>query len=71
VPHMVRLLAGPHHRRLLPLSALMGALVLVTADLALRTWFAANEIPLGVVTAALGAPFFLFLLLRQRGLMSL
>ena len=71
VPHMVRLLVGPHHRRLLPLSALMGALVLVTADLALRTWFAANEIPLGVVTAALGAPFFLFLLLRQRGLMSL
>lgn len=71
VPHIVRLLAGPHHRRLLPLSALLGALLLVGADLALRLLFATNEIPLGVVTAAMGAPFFLFLLLRQRGMVSL
>ena len=71
VPHIVRLLTGPHHRLLLPLSALTGALVLVAADLALRMLFKANDIPLGVITAALGAPFFLFLLLRQRGLVSL
>lgn len=66
VPHIVRLLVGPHHRRVLPLSAVLGALVLVTADLALRAVFADNNIPTGVATAAMGAPFFLFLLLRQR-----
>ncbi len=68
VPHIVRLLTGPHHRVLLPLSALGGALILVVADLALRIAFVGNQIPLGVLTAAMGAPFFLFLLLRQRGL---
>lgn len=70
VPHIVRLLAGPHHRRLLPLSALLGALVLVAADLALRILPAADEVPLGVVTAVMGAPFFMYLLLRQRGLVA-
>ncbi|VFM98055.1 MAG: iron complex transport system permease protein [Candidatus Kentron sp. G] len=66
VPHIVRLLAGPHHRALLPLSALGGALILVAADLLLRGLFQEHNIPLGVVTAAMGAPFFLFLLLRQQ-----
>jgi iron complex transport system permease protein len=67
VPHIVRLLVGPHHRALLPLSALTGALVLVAADLLLRGFFAEHNVPLGVVTAAMGAPFFLFLLVRQQG----
>ena len=71
VPHLVRLLIGPYHRWLLPVSAVAGALVLVSADLALRLLFTGSEIPLGVVTAAFGAPFFLFLLLRQRGMMTL
>ena len=66
VPHIVRLLVGPHHRALLPLSALVGALILVAADLLLRGFFAEHNIPLGVVTAAMGAPFFLFLLVRQQ-----
>jgi iron complex transport system permease protein len=66
VPHMVRLLVGPRHRALLPLSALCGALVLVSADLLLRSALAEHNIPLGVITAAMGAPFFLFLLVRQQ-----
>jgi len=66
VPHIVRLLVGPHHRALLPLSALVGALVITAADVLLRGLLAEHNIPLGVVTAALGAPFFLFLLVRQQ-----
>lgn len=66
VPHIVRLLVGPHHRYLLPLSALAGAVVLALADLALRALFVEKDIPVGVVTAALGAPFFVYLLLKQR-----
>ena len=66
VPHIVRLLIGPHHRYLLPLSALTGAVVLALADLALRVLFVEKEVPVGVVTAALGAPFFVYLLLKQR-----
>ncbi|TVQ85674.1 MAG: iron ABC transporter permease [Chromatiaceae bacterium] len=66
VPHIVRLLAGPQHRRLLPLAAVGGGLILAGADLLLRGLFGEHNIPLGVVTAALGAPFFLFLLVRQQ-----
>lgn len=66
VPHAVRLLAGPGHRWLLPLSALAGALLVVLADTAARTLDPPAEIPLGLFTAALGAPFFLWLVLRQR-----
>ncbi|MFN3596446.1 MAG: FecCD family ABC transporter permease [Rubricoccaceae bacterium] len=61
-PHLVRLAVGPGHRALLPLSALAGATLLVLADLAGRTLAAPLEIPIGVVTALVGAPFFLFLL---------
>ncbi len=70
VPHISRLLVGPHHRRLLPLSALIGAVILVVADLMVRGDASYAAIPLGVVTAAMGAPFFLFLLLKQRKLMQ-
>ena len=66
VPHITRLLSGPHHQRLLPLSALLGAIILVLADLLLRGKADDTTIPLGVVTAAMGAPFFLFLLMKQR-----
>jgi len=65
VPHTVRLVIGPDHRRLVPASALAGAAFLVLADSFARTVIAPVEIPIGVVTAFLGGPFFLFLL-RQR-----
>lgn len=63
VPHVVRLLAGPNARRVLPLSALGGGLLLVVADLGARLL---GNLPVGVVTAVLGAPFFLALLRRAR-----
>jgi iron complex transport system permease protein len=66
VPHLVRLVAGPGHRRLLPASALGGALLLLLADLVGRTVAAPAEIPLGVVTALVGAPVFLWLVRRAR-----
>lgn len=65
VPHVLRLLAGPDHRRLLPASALGGALVLLLADTLARTAVAPAELPIGILTALLGAPIFLWLVLRE------
>ncbi|PSQ95145.1 MAG: ABC transporter permease [Bacteroidetes bacterium SW_9_63_38] len=65
VPHAVRLLVGIPHRRLVPLSFLVGALFLCWADLAARTLLPAQELPVGILTALCGVPFFL-VLLRQR-----
>jgi len=65
VPHLVRLLVGVDHRIVLPASALFGAAFLVACDLAARTLMAPVEIPVGVVTAMLGGPFFLWLLIRR------
>lgn len=67
VPHLVRLLAGPDHRVLLPASLLAGASLLLFADLIARLALAPAELPIGIVTAFIGAPFFLYLLLRGRG----
>ena len=67
VPHLVRMLAGPGHRWLLPLSGVTGALLIVVADTAARTLDPPSEIPLGLFSAALGAPFFLWLVLHRRG----
>lgn len=64
VPHMVRLTLGPDHRALVPASLLGGSITLVLADLAARTVIAPVEIPVGVVTALLGGPFFVWLLVR-------
>lgn len=66
VPHSVRLVIGPDHRRLVLASALAGAAFLVLADSLARTVIAPTEIPIGVLTAFLGGPFFLFLLRRRR-----
>jgi len=66
VPHVLRLLLGPSHRYLIPASLLGGAIALLSADLFVHTLFVDQAIPLGVITAALGAPFFLFLLVKQR-----
>jgi len=65
VPHLVRLVIGPGHRWLLPLSAVVGALLIVIADTAARSLDPPAEIPLGLFSAALGAPFFLWLILRR------
>jgi iron complex transport system permease protein len=66
IPHMLRLLLGPAHRRLLPTAALGGALFLTGADLLARTVIAPAVLPVGVFTALVGAPFFLYLLRRTR-----
>ncbi len=62
VPHLVRILVGAEHRRLIPLVFLAGAVFLVTVDLAARTVVAPRELPLGVITSVLGAPFFLWVM---------
>jgi iron complex transport system permease protein len=66
VPHVVRLLWGPDYRRLLPLAILGGAAALLLADTAARVILAPQELPVGVVTALLGAPFFVWLLRRAK-----
>lgn len=66
VPHLLRLTMGPGHRLLLPAAAFAGGALLLGADLIARTIAAPAELPLGIVTAAIGAPFFLWLLLRRR-----
>ncbi len=66
VPHSVRLVLGPDHRALIPLSALGGALFLLVADTLARNVASPVEIRVGIITALTGAPFFLFLLIRQR-----
>ncbi|MFI0848130.1 FecCD family ABC transporter permease [Mesorhizobium sp. IMUNJ 23232] len=71
VPHLLRLLIGPDNRYLLPCSALLGACLLLLADALSRTIVAPAELPIGIVTAAAGGPFFLWILLRKRGILDL
>ena len=71
IPHLLRLMIGPGHRLLLPASACLGAFLLVGADTLARSIVAPAEMPIGILTAAVGAPFFLMMLLRQRGLVGL
>lgn len=66
VPHMIRLVSGADHRQLLPLSFLNGASLLVLCDLLSRTIIAPTELPIGVITAFLGAPVFAFIFFKQR-----
>jgi iron complex transport system permease protein len=66
VPHIVRLIVGSDHRLVLPASALFGASFLIGCDLIARTLFAPVELPVGIVTAIIGGPFFLWLLVRRR-----
>ena len=65
-PHAMRLILGPEHRLLIPASALGGAAFLVVADLLARTLTSSGEIPVGIITALVGAPFFIYLLRRTR-----
>jgi ABC-type Fe3+-siderophore transport system permease subunit len=66
VPHLVRLIVGPDHRLVLPASALFGAAFLVACDVVARTVMSPIELPVGVITALIGGPFFLWLLVRKR-----
>lgn len=70
VPHLVRLVWGPDFRRLIPASALLGAVLVLAADLVARTANAPAEIPIGVVTSLIGAPFFLYLIHRRKRQLS-
>ncbi|MGC8201089.1 FecCD family ABC transporter permease [Aliiroseovarius sp. PTFE2010] len=71
VPHLLRLSTGPDHRFLLINSALLGAIILVLADMIARVIVAPAELPIGIVMALIGGPFFLWILLRRRGLMEI
>ncbi|WP_374633666.1 FecCD family ABC transporter permease [Paracoccus sp. (in: a-proteobacteria)] len=71
VPHLLRLISGPDHRHLLPNAALLGATVLILADMVSRAVIAPAELPIGIVTAVTGGPFFLWVLLRNRALVDL
>jgi iron complex transport system permease protein len=71
VPHVLRLATGPDHRALLINSALLGASLLVLADMISRNIVPPGELPIGIITALLGAPVFLWILLRQRSVVDL
>ncbi|MFD1037821.1 FecCD family ABC transporter permease [Virgibacillus byunsanensis] len=66
IPHLVRLVTGPNHRHVLPLSMLVGGAFLILADLVSRTIIAPEELPIGVITALIGAPVFALLLTKER-----
>jgi iron complex transport system permease protein len=65
IPHAVRLIWGPDYRFLLPLSVLVGGIFLILTDIIARTILAPSEVPIGIITAFCGAPFFLYLLRRR------
>ncbi|NJE85228.1 iron ABC transporter permease [Thermococcus sp. CX2] len=65
-PHIMRLLLGPNHKELTPASALFGGVLLVVADLLARTVARPTELPVGIITALMGAPFFLYLLTKHK-----
>lgn len=67
-PHICRMIVGPDHRFLLPASAVMGALILISADIAARTVFAPQVIPIGIMTSFIGVPFFIYLFITRRGM---
>lgn len=71
VPHLLRLVIGPDNRYLIPSSAVLGGALMVLADAISRTVVAPAELPIGIITAIVGGPFFLWILLRRRGVMDL
>lgn len=68
VPHIARLLVGGLHRRVIPVAALLGAILLSLSDLAARTVLAPSELPVGIFTAAIGVPIFILLMRRNRAM---
>jgi iron complex transport system permease protein len=71
VPHILRLIQGPEHRALLPNAALLGAIVLLGADMISRLVVAPAELPIGIVTAMIGSPFFLWILMKNRATLGI
>ena len=71
IPHMTRLIIGPDHRILLPTSAIVGAIFLIICDSVARVATGASELPVGVITALSGTPFFIYLLRRRKTTYSL
>jgi len=69
-PHLVRLFIGPKHKLLIPGSALLGAIILTISDLIAKTIIAPAQLPLGVITSAIGAPFFIWLIINQKNRFS-
>tara|TARA_B100001029_G_C15018257_1_gene428819 strand:- start:200 stop:1060 length:861 start_codon:yes stop_codon:yes gene_type:complete len=66
IPHITRLIVGPDNRLVIPISALIGAVFLLSGDLLARTIFVPSEIRLGIITSFIGAPYFIYLLVKQR-----
>ena len=69
-PHLIRLFIAPDHKYLIPGSALLGAILLGLSDLISKTIIAPAQLPVGVITSAIGAPFFVWLILSQKNRMS-
>ncbi|MDX2321685.1 MAG: iron ABC transporter permease [Moritella sp.] len=70
VPHLGRMLIGPRHKMLLPVSMVIGGLLLLVSDMLARTVVAPLDMPVGIVTALIGAPFFMYLLVKQKGTLA-
>jgi iron complex transport system permease protein len=66
IPHVIRILVGPDHRVLLPASILGGALFMIWTDTVARTIISPAELPVGIITSLLGAPFFIYLLMSRK-----
>jgi len=66
IPHIMRIIVGPDHRILLPSSCLVGAIFLIWTDTLARTMIQPTELPVGIITASFGAPFFLYLLRKRK-----
>ena len=66
IPHMVRILFGTDHKKLIPISALLGAIFLLWSDVLCRVVLPGKEIPIGVLTALVGAPVFIYLMARKK-----
>jgi iron complex transport system permease protein len=71
IPHSMRLIFGPDHRLLIPSAALVGASFLIASDTFARTFLAPTELPVGVITAAFGGPFFIYLLKTRKVIKTL
>jgi iron complex transport system permease protein len=65
IPHISRALVGPDHRKLIPVAVLIGSTFLVAVDILARTLIENNELPIGIFTAIVGAPFFAFIIIRK------
>jgi len=70
VPHAMRMIVGPDHKRLFPYTIISGAVFMIIADTISRTILNPTEIPIGVITSLIGAPYFIFLLVKNKKILS-